>query len=245
MGLIDFHAHLAPTEEALSVLLQSMEATPITKAVVVAGRVLPPGVLSKHLALGGGENITVDNQKIFELCESTNGKLFPFFFANPHGSTAEYREIGHRFHGLKLAAIVHGVPLNDPRNTKFLDVARNFGHAVYLHCLPRPEFDLEAFRRLALSYPDLSIVLGHGGVNTCDFFAVDAIADLPNTYFETSGPFYSVVKYAVEKLGLERILFGTEHPLQAARIEVEKMRALGLPFDQLNANAVRLVRRAE
>ena len=61
MGLIDFHAHLAPNEDVLSGLLASMDANEISEAIVVAGSVLPPSQLSLHLAKGGGENITVDN----------------------------------------------------------------------------------------------------------------------------------------------------------------------------------------
>lgn len=242
MGLIDFHAHLAPNEDALSGLLASMDANEISEAIVVAGSVLPPSQLSLHLAKGGGENITVDNHAIQSLCRSTNGRLFPFYFANPYDSVDEYRSIGTDFYGLKLAAIVHGVPLDDEHNQKFLEVARGFGHPVYLHCLPREGFDVEAFRRLAEVFPDVAVVLGHGGVNTCDFYAVDAVADLPNVYFETSGPFISVVRYAAKVLGPERILFGSEYPLQSARVEIEKIRASGLSFETLNANARRLVR---
>jgi len=242
MELIDFHAHLAPNQEALDVLLASMDANEITQAVIVAGGVLPPSQLSLHLAKGGGKNVTVDNHEIQSLCRSTNGRLLPFYFANPYDSVDEYRSIGTDFYGLKLAAIVHGVPLDDEHNQKFLEVARGFGHPVYLHCLPRDGFDIEAFRRLAQAFPDVSVVLGHGGVNTCDFYAVDMIADLPNVYFETSGPFLSVVKYAAKTLGSHRILFGSEHPLQSARVEIEKMRASGLSFETLNANARRIVK---
>ncbi len=241
MGLIDFHAHLHPNEKALEILLDSMRRNEIDKTVVVAGGVLPFPILSRNIALGGEVDAYVDNCKIRALCDDAEGKLFPFYFANPHRSTEEYKEIGSGFHGLKLAPIVHGVPLNDPRHHEFLKVARKFQHPVYMHCLPRSGFDIEAFRDLALNFPDVSIILGHGGVNTADFYAVDRICEIPNTFFETSGPFYSVVTYAAKKLGLDRILFGTEHPLQAARVEVEKIRATGLPLEQLNCNARRLL----
>lgn len=241
MELIDFHAHLAPTEEALQTLLDSMARNEITQAVVVAGRVLTPTVLSQHLAVGGSENVTVDNVRIRELCDRVPGKLWPFFFANPFTGVGEYVREGHRFHGLKLAAIVHGIPLNDPRHLALVDVAQGRRHPIYLHCLPRAGFDLQAFRKLALAFPRASLVLGHGGVNTCDFYAVDTIRDLPNVYFETSGPFLSVIQYAAKTLGWDRLLFGTEHPLQSALVELTKMRESGIPFDVLNRNAQRLL----
>jgi uncharacterized protein len=241
MGLIDFHAHLAPTEDARDRLLSVMEEAGISQAVVVAGGVLPPERISRHIAEGGGENINVANEKIFQLCQSTQGRLFPFYFANPYGSVDEYENEGRKFFGLKLAAVIHGVPVNDERNLKFVRIAQKWSHPVYLHCLSRPGFDLKAFCDLALRFPEVKIVLGHGGIGNCDFFAVDAVCDLPNVYFETSGPFSSVVTYAAEKLGAERILFGTEYPLQSPFVEISKLIASGLSPDVLNRNARRIL----
>lgn len=236
MAYIDFHAHLHPTEEARERLLLKMEALGIVKTVVVAG-----GVLPRNALLGRPTNVPAPNQKVYDLCQKSDGKLLPFYFANPFEEPQEYRAHGEKYFGTKLGPIVHGVALNDPRYTAYLHLSQEFHHPVYLHCLPREGFDVPALLRLAKSHPKISFILGHAGIGNCDFLAVDLIKNQKNISFETSGGFSSVISYAVKTLGISRILFGTEYPLQAPEIELEKMRCLDLAPVLLNQNAQRLL----
>lgn len=241
MELIDFHAHLEPTPVAREKILASMELTGVTQCAVVAGKVASPQELSKNITEGGGGNFPVPNLALLEACAPTLGRLLPFYFANPFEAVDEYRSIGRRFFGLKLGPAIHGVPLNDERNLRFIEVAGELGHCVYLHCLARPGFDIASLVALLQRYPAISIVLGHAGIGNCDFFAVDAIAPFANAHFETSGGFSSVVRYAVKTLGAGRVVFGTEYPLQDPSLEVLKAHVTGLSEKRLNDNARRLL----
>ena len=242
MGLIDFHAHLEPTAVARQSLLASMDKNGISRSAVVAGGVAPVRDLSRQITLGGGGNFPVPNRALLDACAPTEGRLKPFYFANPFAPIGEYHSLGRQFFGLKLGPAIHGVPLNDDRNRGYLEVARALGHCVYLHCLARPGFDLAALVSLLQLYPEIPIVLGHSGIGNCDFFAVDAIASYPNAYFETSGGFSSVVRYALQTLGPGRLLFGSEYPLQDPSLEIYKTKVTGLSENQLNENARRLLR---
>jgi uncharacterized protein len=241
MELIDFHAHLEPTVLAREKLLASMERNGVIQCAVVAGRVASPKALSRNITEGGGGSFPVPNRELLDACAPTLGKLLPFYFANPFESTDEYRSIGRQFFGLKLGPAIHGVALNDERNLRYIEEAASFGHCVYLHCLPRPDFDIAALVGLLQAFPNVPIVLGHAGVGNCDFFAVDAIAPFPNAYFETSGGFSSVVRYAVQTLGADRVIFGTEYPLQDPCLEILKVTVTGLSERRLNENARRLL----
>lgn len=241
MGLIDFHAHLAPTKEARERLLTTMKKHGIERSVVVAGGLISPQVLSRHIRYGGINGVEVPNLDILELSLETGGKLLPFYFANPMKPADEYRDQGINFFGLKLGPAVHGIPLMDSRNMAYIELASRFRHSIYLHCLPRNAFDIETLTNIASMYPEANFVLGHCGIGNCDFMAIDSIRDIPNIYVETSGGFSSVVKYAVDQLGIGRLLFGSEYPLQDPSIEIFKIQQLDLPSHVFVQNAIRLL----
>lgn len=240
MGLIDFHAHLAPTEAARDGLFAAMDRCGVSRCGVVAGGLQTPQEISFQINHGGGTNVSAPNEIILNLC-GTDRRLLPFYFANPHVESDDYVRDGRRYYGLKLGPAIHGVALTHGRHYDLIAVAESFGHPVYLHCLGKPGFDVEALVVLAKDHPSVSFVLGHAGIGNCDFFAVDRIKPFGNVFFETSGGFSSVIRYAVERLGLERILFGSEYPLQEPQLEIAKLQVLNLPFETLNRNAEMLL----
>ncbi len=241
MALTDFHAHMAPTVEAKARLLQTMKSLGITRAVVVAGGLVKPEALSSQISNGGGNDIPAPNDAVWELCTEEKGVLFPFFFANPHQPPTEYAAKGEKFFGLKLGPAVHGIALDDERTVEYIIQAAKFQHPVYLHCLSRPGFDIEALVLLANTFPTVTFILGHAGIGNCDFYAVDRIQPYSNIHFETSGGFSSVIKFAINKLGSRRILFGSEYPLQDPSLELLKAKVTGMSDDSLNTNACHLL----
>jgi predicted TIM-barrel fold metal-dependent hydrolase len=230
--LCDSHAHLLPTPEARERMLASMDRLGIARTVVVGGGLIQPRVLARQILRGvdprTAPTFRCDNLSVLAQCELAGGRLLPFYFANPHESPAEYREIGARFRGLKLGPAVHGIPLTAIENLSYLDAAEELGHPVYLHCLDREGFRVRDLVQVAVRFPALTFILGHGGVGELDYDGVDEIAPFANILFETSTTFRAVVLYAVEILGASRVLFGTEYPLQSARAELAKIDDLPL-----------------
>ena len=76
--------------------------------------------------------------------------------------------------------------------------------------------------------PDVTFVLGHCGFVGIDVHAVSVISAQPNIVAETSGCYTGVVRQALELLGADRLLFGTEYPLQHPAVELAKFDALRL-----------------
>lgn len=232
MSLIDFHAHLhvqeAVRSSARDALLAMMDRCGIEHAVVVPGGTVTPELLAAQIARGGQLDVEPDNEGVYAACQTTGGRLIPFFFANPHRGADAYRDAGHRFAGLKLGPAVHGVAFADERITKLVEVAQELGHCVYLHCLPRLGYGVRAFLSLAAAFPQVQFVLGHAGVGQCDFDAVTQVSPYRNVRFEMSGGMSSVCAAAIRQLGADRVLFGSEYPLQDPRVELAKIDALGL-----------------
>ncbi len=181
------------------------------------------------MAEGGGTDVDADNEAVRESCAASGGRLVPFFFANPHRGAGAYERQGRDYRGLKLAPVVHGIALDDRRTGELAAVAERFGHPVYLHCLGRPGYTVPDLVALARRHPDVSFILGHGGVGDLDLYGIGLIAPEPNILFETSGGYSFVIQAAVRRLGPLRVLFGTEYPLQHPGVELTKYRVLNLP----------------
>lgn len=241
---IDFHAHLANTAGSVEALLGLMDELGFAQAVVVPGGAVSPQMLSRNIAGGGERNVSIDNAALLANCARANGRLIPFYYGNPHETPTFYREHGDVYHGLKLGPAVHGVALNDERNRHWVRAAAGHGHPVYLHCLGRGGFDIPDMVLLARAFPEVRFVLGHAGVGNVDFRAVALIEDVANVSFETSGGFTAVLRFAFECLGAERVVFGSEYPMQDPAVEALQARRLGLDpsslerFTRLNALAL-------
>lgn len=230
MKIIDGNARLPARgwDSAAHRLLLLMDELGIDAAVVAGGGYISPDQLAQHVVSGGGLDVDIDHGLLLAQCATAPERLLPVYIGNPHRGGAEYRERGRAFHALKLAPVLHGVALGDARNLALVAHAADLGHPVYLHCLHRPGFDAGELVALAQRFPQTRFVLEHAGVGNCDFHALSVIAPVPNISLETSGGFTLVVQAACERLGVKRVIFGSEYPMQHPRAELTKMRCLEL-----------------
>jgi uncharacterized protein len=151
------------------------------------------------------------------------------------------------FRGVKLhptTTLAH--PAHEP-TVALLRQAAELGVPVLFHCGDDPYTTPQAIAAGARRAPDTAVVLGHMG----GYFHVDdaiAMAErYPNLYLETSAmPYPSKIAEAVERVGAERVVFGSDGPGCNPRLEVGKVRMLGLGRDAeeliLAGNAARLLR---
>lgn len=100
---------------------------------------------------------------------------------------------------------------------------------------------------LAARHPDATIQMAH--LSGCGERGVLDIADLPNVVVDTCGgdPEDGMVDFALEHLGAERILYGSDAPGRDFGVQLSRVLAAGLDDDQLRAvlagNARRLYTR--
>lgn len=235
--IFDAHAHLAPGPHSLNRLLDAMDSNGIARAIVVAGGVAAPDVLSRQIVEGGYLTHDADNAALLDSSDQAGPRLIPFFFANPHRSADVYQQEGKSFHGLKLAPAVHGVPFGDDRMVTLVRVAADLGHNVYAHCLHREGFGVRDYLALARAFPAVTFALGHSGVGDVDLYGIDLIAPQENIVFETSCGLVAASRAALARLGPDRMMFGTEYPMQSPRVELAKLDALDLTDGQFRAIA--------
>ncbi|WP_225801876.1 amidohydrolase family protein [Streptomyces sp. NK15101] len=230
--VLDFHVRLAPRPGAAERLLATLDECGLTRAVVCAGGTIDLDRLSRQLVEGGHVETDADNDAVLAACAGTDGRLVPFFFANPHRPPEAYRARAAEFRGLEISPAVHGVGLADARVAGLVAVAAESDHPVYVVCIDRPGAGVADLVALARRFPRVSFVLGHSGIGNIDFHALTLIRDEPNILLETSGGYTCVAEAAVSRLGAERVVFGTEFPLQHPSVELAKFQVLPLSPEQ-------------
>lgn len=244
-AVVDFHARLVPGEGAVGALVAAMDRAGVGRAVVSLGGLVGLDRLADQIVDGGRSETATDNEWIRRACAGSGGRLLPFFFADPERDVAAYRDGGAHFRGLEISPAVHGFGFDAPPVAALLAVAAELGHPVYVVCLGRPGTRAGDLVVLARAFLSVTFVYGHCGHIGVDASGLARIAAQPNIVAETSGCFAAIVALAVERLGVERVLFGTEYPLQPLEVELAKLAALSLtPIDLrkvTSGNASRLL----
>lgn len=244
---LDFHARLGPGRAARDGLLEAMARSGIARAAVCAAGVIDLDKLAIQIMEGGHVEHDADNEAVLASCQGTGGRLVPMYFANPHRDPGRYYDHGGRFYGVEISPAVHGVALTDERAVAIIEVAEELRHPVYVVCLGRPGSRARDLVALADAFPDVKFVLGHCGFVGVDLHSINLIAPRRNILAETSGSYTHIVRLAIDRLGTDRVLFGTEYPLQDPDVELAKLRALDLDPKALrkvaSGNAERLLQR--
>ncbi|MFJ9818101.1 amidohydrolase family protein [Streptomyces sp. NPDC101151] len=233
IDVTDAHAHA--NRALVPRLLATMEDTGLSAAFLVAGGVVPPEELSRTiLTEGPGRDVDADNADLLDAVKGEN-RLEVFYFANTRRAADETDlELIRGCAGIKFAPGVHGVGHLDPRVQSYVDIARAESLPVYAHCIGNGHLSVEQYARLARRNPEVDFLLGHAGRGNFDLLAAHEIRSAQNVLFETSGGFDHVIREAITVLGPERVVFGSEFPIQHPRVELTKL-ALAVPDAALPA----------
>ena len=143
--------------------------------------------------------------------------------------------------GIKIHPVYHDYDLRD-HGDKLFSFANDLSAVVLMHPVMTPE-GMELTLELANRYPKMKLILAH----LCSTEHVDLIENARNgnIYTDTSGGasnMNNVLEYAVNRVGSEKILFGTDTyscEFQFARIALSRL-SLADKENILFKNALRL-----
>lgn len=181
-----------------------------------------------------------DEDSVLRAVRAYPHRFWGWFFLNPAASHAAARceeWLAHGMRGVCLLPAMHGYSLADPRVEEVLQVAERHNAVVFVHCgvlsvgirarigVPSP-FEMRFsnpidLHSLAVRHPKLRFVIPHfGGGYLREALMTASLC--PNVHFDTSSS-NSWVRYltppptleqvfsqALEILGPERLLFGTD-----------------------------------
>jgi predicted TIM-barrel fold metal-dependent hydrolase len=117
-----------------------------------------------------------------------------------------------------------------------MELLQERGLPVLLHS-GHPIFTLPwSIEELAVAFPDVKVIMGHMGHGNVVYInaSIDIAARNPNVYLETSGmPMHTKIKDAVERVGVERVLYGSDAPFHHPAVEILRVQVSGLGSEEL------------
>lgn len=223
--VFDAHCHIGSSpylEQSADALLSRMDAHGVERAAICA--------MGAQLVCRNREG----NDAIGRAVAAFPDRFVGFASVNPwfeDDAVAELRRAVERWGlvGLKLHPPLQGFQANERLVFPLLEEAIRLRLPIYMHSgTPVCSLPLQVLE-LARRYEDATFILGHMGGG--DFF-IDiplAFPGVPNVYVETSLTCHPVfVEEAIQKLGAERVLFGSDSPTSELPTELDKIGGLGL-----------------
>lgn len=163
-----------------------------------------------------------------------NPRFFPCALLNPHfgDKAVEELETGVRewgIQGLKLMPTKHGYP-----------IVSNLAHPLIAKCA---ELDIPvsihseggyahplAIASLAMKFPEVPVIMDHMGYRYWVRDAIEAARQVPNLYLATTAVMEPLfIDMAINAVGVERIVFGSNGPMVIPKMQLEVIRFLQLP----------------
>jgi predicted TIM-barrel fold metal-dependent hydrolase len=174
------------------------------------------------------------NLKLMGEVSKYPSRLFGFYWVNPKRSSIldeVSRALKHGFVGLKFRPetddySLFNISLLDP----ILSYACRMRMPIYIHCSGYGVSHPNALKHICSMYPELKVIVGHMAQGSVD--AIKVAEDFDNVFLETSTyRGFKVIEYAVNRVGSDRVLFGSDYPYSNIQMEISKIMNLKISWD--------------
>jgi predicted TIM-barrel fold metal-dependent hydrolase len=166
---------------------------------------------------------------IAEACERYPDRLYGFVRLNPAHLETSKQLLKQAitdldFKGLKLHPVSTLQHPGGVATIELIRLAGELGVPTLFHCGDEALSTPLSIAQAAAACPDATIILGHMG----GYFHVDEALDVaeqfPNIILETSAmPYPEKIRAAVERVGAERVVFGSDGPVSSPSLERQKV----------------------
>jgi predicted TIM-barrel fold metal-dependent hydrolase len=241
-GILDLHGHVGRYAYPIPDLTAE-------GLVEVLDRVHVESIVCSHMQCMG-RDMAWGNRQVLAYMRACPGRILGYVSLFP-STAAEVRTqtlhwLGEGFTGLKLHDH-NGFPYDDAAYLPAFELANERALPVLFHTWGQ-ERQFSAILRVAERFPDMSILLAHGGSQNPDAYIRTALA-APRVFIDTcvSGSRRGLVEYLVEGAGAERIVFGSDCYFYSFTQQLGKI--LGAKLDDgtkqqiLRDNAAAILRR--
>ncbi len=230
--VIDFHVHPwsavgvrlgATPEDNARFLLQAADAAGISQMVA-------HDVGSANLSDPSPADLTRINDLLLRACAVDPARFIPFAYLNPAYPDESLREldrcVSNGMRGIKLWI---GRRINHAGGLVIARRAAELGIPIVQHCSDRPGGNLPGetspadAAELAAICPDVKLVLAH--LNNIGLRGIEIIRPYQNIRVDTSGgdPLAGFVRAAIDRLGAERVVFGSDMPCRCFGSQLGKV----------------------
>ncbi|MEW6355129.1 MAG: amidohydrolase family protein [Planctomycetota bacterium] len=237
--IIDCHAHLGPWH---NFFIPQNDADGMIRVMDRIGvNVVCP---CSHACIG--PDFVLGNDLAAEAMQKYPGRFAPYIGVNPNYPDGVAVEIERcRKMGMKNVKIhsMHKVPYDDGRYKPAFEIANDLGWAVLAHTYGN---DARVFAKLGPRYPNAKFLLGHSGVVNFQAYIETARAS-ENVFLDlaTSQVGYNWVEAFVQRVGSDRVLFGSDIPFIALAPQIGQVLCARISDDEkreiLGLNARRIL----
>ena len=222
--IFDSHTHIDEAGfwvDPPETILRLMDEANIDKAVVMTYRDAPLPT--------GGDPL----EYVADACRKYP-RLVGYARMNPRAGDHAVHELERAFadlgmKGLKLHPVSYVMHPASPETISLIKKAAEWHAPTLFHCGDE-DFTLPyQIAQAAELVPEATIILGHMGGYFHVEDAIQAAKQHANLILETSAmPYPHMIKRAVDEIGAERVLFGSDGPGCDPTIEIEKIKSAGL-----------------
>jgi predicted TIM-barrel fold metal-dependent hydrolase len=229
--IVDAHTHLFERFEYL-------EGLTANEMIANMDRVgIDMAVLFTVQGLLGGYRAT--NDEIAETSRRFPGRFVPFASVNPRDGDAALAEMDRAVtelgcRGFKLHPWWSSFPANSPSSLAVARHGDTLGVPFLIHSGTPPTSTPLQIAEMARVAPRATFILGHMGLPDLWKEAIAAAARYPNILLETCGTPSLAIQVAIERLGPERVVYGSDMPFGGKMnvdFQLQKIRDLALAPD--------------
>lgn len=231
--IMDAHAHLGffrnfhiPRSEATG-LIATMDASGVDAIV-----------LSAHAAISS--DFRRGNDESLAAAARYPDRILVYCVVNPNYPREADDELARCFEspavrGIKLHPELHGdYPLDGPGYRPAWEYANAHGLPVLSHTYFAGD-SLDTFARIASTYPNATVIVGHAGLDHGLEPVVDLALSYPNIVLDLCGTLVreGVVEALVESVGADRLMLGTDIPFNNGLAQIGTLLYAGIAKDDL------------
>ncbi|WP_422445637.1 amidohydrolase family protein [Thermoanaerobacterium sp. DL9XJH110] len=228
--IFDFHVHLGTTSRGKKFSVDDLIAAMNYFGIQKAGLSVLAGVSMKE-----------QNDAVAEAMGKYPDRIVGYGYINPrdpqaieevHRCLKDLKMKGIKFHSWK-----HGYyPDNCLQLHDVIDAIEPYKVPILTHTGTASLSLPQQWAAVAEKHPNATFVFAHIGYYDFGYGCVECAKRLPNVYVETSGQHeIPVLEKALQDLGPERIIFGSDWPYKYIGSEMEKFKCLNLTEDKRRA----------
>jgi len=167
--------------------------------------------------MGIGPDYKLGNEMVLQAIRAFPDRFKGYVTLSPYYPDEMEEELDKRFSqgfiGIKLHPGTHMYPIDGAGYLYAYEFGNKHKCPILIHTWG--EGNVRALAKIAMSYPDAIFIMGHsGGDLNSMILAADITDGADNIYLDLTGSamYNGIVEYYVDKIGSEKVLFGTDFP---------------------------------
>jgi len=249
--IIDVHTHVYPQKIAEKAVCATggfygvgHEQSGLTEDLLACMETAGIDVSLIHSVATTPKQVGPINEFLAETANTSNGRLIGLGTLHPDSpdQAADVRHLANLgLRGVKLHPEIQGFAVDDFRGLRICELCEEAELPLLLHTGDR-RYDCSNPNRLIpmlRQFPRLKVIGAHLGGWSIYEAAADQIAGLPNLWFDCSSTFYwldpQIAKRLIRRLGIERVMFGSDYPMWTPETELQTLLDLGFTDGELES----------